>query len=277
MGLAPSRVDWRWAKAADAAEYTPSQALYRLQTADSLVAAAYRFKYAADHQLEVPYECEVVSDAYQLFTDRPYERLFVEGMLLGGEKNDSVIAKKIGATPDVIAVFHDLFFDVRGYLEAEGWVVARLFEGSLYGGLSSRDRVGQLHRIAWLCGSYLFGSFYSGKFDPGLRQQINLRMSDILTKNSMLTALCLGAGGGEQNVQVLAMCLEETRAAVAAAAESGTGDKEFAGAVLGFLRSVPLQVADPSDTAKLDLSAREARAHVSLSEALQHVSEPHVR
>lgn len=275
MGLAPSRVDWRWAKAAVAAEYTASQAPYHLGK-DPGVLAAYRFKRAVDHGL--PYEGpEVVADAYELFSSRPYEKLYVEGMLLGGEANDELIAHKIGATADVVAVYHDIFFDIRSRRDSEGWIVAQLFQGSLYGGMSSRDRVGMLHRVAWLGGSALFSSYYSGKHDPELRGIMLERMRDMLAKNSMLTSMCLGAGGGEQNLAVLQTCLEDTRQTIAAAAGAGSGDKEFGGAILDFLRSVPLQVADPTDTANLDMSAREPRAHLSLAEALKHVPEPNVR
>lgn len=270
MGLAPSRVDWRWAKAADAAEYQPSQAIYRLQAADPLTKAAYQFKWSNDHSL--PYEGpSVVADAFELFSNLPYERLFVEGLLVGGEQNDEVIGRKIGATADVIACFHDLFFDVRSRREAEGWMVARLFQGSLYGGMSARDRVGQLHRVAWLGGSRLFTSYYTGQYDNQLRDELVLRMRDILAKNSLLTAMCLGAGGSEKDIAVLQTCIEDTRAQVAAAASAGTGDSEFAKAIMGFLHSTPLQVADPTDRANLDMSAREDRAHESLTKALQHV------
>ena len=45
-------------------------------------------------------------------------------------------------------------------------------------------------------------------------------------------------------------------------------DESYGAAVLGFLRSVPLQVADPNDPTLMNPSAREPRAHITLRDAL---------
>lgn len=269
MGLAPNRVDWRWAKASEAAQYADSQAAYHLRGADPMVVAAYRFKRALDGGL--PIEREDIADAYELFHNRPEQRLYVEGMLLGG-LDDTAAGLGVCATADVVAAFHDIFFDVRSRRDHEGWIVSLLFQGMLYGNPTPRDRTGLMHRISWLGGADLFRAYYTGKFDPALRDKLLQRQSDMVAKQSLLTAMCIGHGSGEHHVGLMIGHIERAQAEVAKAAEHATGDKGLADTIMGFLQSIPTQVADPLDKANVNLPAREPRAHEYL-----HDGQPHAR
>jgi hypothetical protein len=255
--LAPARIDWRWALAADSTEYSDSQALYRLQSADDLTKSAYLFKRAADEGLDTSRWPDIAA-AYELHTNRPGERLFVEGLLLA-EGIDEYIADLNGCAPEDIRAYHDLFFDVRPRVKQPGWVVSQLFQGSLYQSLNPRDRTAQLHRVAWLGGIEVFESFYTGRYDDSIREAMVLRIRDMMSKQTFLASGCSG-GSGELNLELMRLYIDDTNKTIANTVAGGGKDKELGEAVMGFLSSMSLKVADPKDPANLALPAREPRA-----------------
>ncbi len=174
------------------------------------------------------------------------------------DSNDDTIANLAACDSADIQAFHDLFFDVRSRLMKPGWVVAQLFGGSLYGSINPRDRVAQLHRIAWLGGQDIFLSYYSGDWNPTLATDMSDLIKSVLAKQSLLASMCM-VGRDEVNIDVLRVFLETTKEDVARTAAGG--DEEQSRAILGFLKSIPLTVADPTDERNLTLPAQEKRAH----------------
>ena len=258
--------DWRWRAAIDGAQYTRVQATYQLKGADELVRAASSFKRAADARLDTD-AWPLVGDAYELYTSHARTRLMVECLLLGVAET-AMIAKLTGLPSAVVEHYHDLFFDVRG--RPQLWVNAELFQGRFLGDLDERDQIGIQHRLAYLLGWEAFVDSQSGMPTNASRAKMITATRDILIQQLLNTALVHGG-----NPDVLA------RLAAASAGAQSTkqatpvteADESYGAAVLGFLRSVPLQVADPDDPALRNPSAREPRAHISLRDALDAVDD----
>ncbi len=180
----------------------------------------------------------------------------MEGLLIGNA-DDAHTAELCGCDVDDVRAYHDLFFDVKPRLMTPGWVVAQLFQGSLYGALNPRDRIAQLHRVAWLGGYEIFTAFYTGRKSPEILGQVVALRDDILVKQSMLASMCI-AMGGENSVELLKISIETTQRQVAETASGG--NEEMANAMMGFLQSIPLTVADPTDASNVTLPAREPRS-----------------
>ncbi len=253
--LAPRSTAWRWEAATSASEHSDSQALYLLESADTVTRRAYLFKRAVDSGLDGSRWSDVEA-AHELWANRPGDKLFVEGLLLGGAEVDK-IAYQAGADVADIRAYHDLFFDVSNHLDKPGWLVARLFQGGLYAPVSSRDRVGIMHRLAWLSGPEIFSAFYTGRYDAEIKGVLHTRLHDMLAKQSMLAAMCLG-GRGELDIELLRIFVADSQKTVAEVASGG--DAKTAQAIHTFLTSIPMSVNDPKAVENLNLPAREPRA-----------------
>jgi hypothetical protein len=251
---------WRWEVACQAAEYTVAQATYHARHHDPLVRAATSFKRNADAGLDVE-PWQLVANAYELFTGHPQMRQQVECLLLAGAETQT-IAKCTGLESDLIECFHNLFFDVRD--RPQLWINACLFQGTFASDLDERDRIGIQHRLAYALGSDAYIALQSGRLTDAARSKILAVARDILAQQLLGTVL---VHGGDPDVvarlvTALAVAAPKQTASVEIA-EKGHGE-----VVMAFLRSVPLQVADPDDPAFRDPSAREPRAHIALREAL---------
>jgi hypothetical protein len=258
VSLAPGRLDWRWAKASEVAEYTDSQAVYHLRGADAATVDAYRFKRAVDRG--EPWPDTPTAAAYELFIqpNRFEERLFVEGMLLAGAKNED-FAAKVPCAPADVQAYHDLFFDVRPRLEAPAWIVGQLFHGGLYGPMNLRDRAGVVHRLAWMAGPQIFEAYATGNQDPALREKMAERIKDIVAKQSLISSMCLAGHGGEVDIEVLRVFIDVDRQIKETVKNIGA-DESSQAVLAEFVRSVPFKVADPTDVRNLTLPAIEPRA-----------------
>ena len=254
--LPPIRLDHRWSLATDATHYSLDQARYKLRSADSVTRTAFDFKRMADAGLDTGAWPEITA-ATDLQLNRSAERTFCEGLLLAGADN-AEIARHMGCHPGDVQAFHDLFFDVRPYRENAGWVVARLFGGSLYSSVSHRDVVGKLHRIAWLGGPHVFLAYYTGVREAFVTTEVQDLVKDVLRKQSLLTSMSV-SGNDESAVEILRLMLEDSTKDVASVAAGG--DEQTANAMLGFLKTMTLTIADPTVEANQQLPARELRAH----------------
>ncbi len=257
MSLAPARVDWRWALASDATEYTQTQALARLAGADPIVLDGYRFKRAADAGRPTD-KWPAVESAYELKTNRPAERLFIEGMLLA-DADYAYIATMAGCSPDDVRAYHDLFFDVKTRLQSSAWVVGNLFQGALYQTMNVRDRIAQMHRLAWLGGVAVFEAYYTGRYDDEIRQKVVHSIRDIMAKKTLLMVGCT-EGGDETKLDMIRIFIDDTNKVVREVLGGPGAEKEYGAAVMSFLSSVSMQVVNPADPANLTLPAREPRA-----------------
>lgn len=256
MSLAPGRTDWRWAKAADVAEYTDTQAIYHLRSADQQTIDAYRFKRGIDRGER--FDGTAIAAAYELFINRFEERLYVEGHLLAGSANEQ-IAPRVPCGPDDVQAYHDVFFDIRERRDAPAWIIGQLFQGGLYGPMNLRDRSGVAHRIAWMAGPEIFEAYATGKSNPQIMDVLKDRIRDMLAKQSLINAMCL-SGKGDLDVEVLRIFIDDTNKNIADTVKTAAGSKEANEVILDFLRQVPLIVADPTDPRNLTLDAREPRA-----------------
>lgn len=257
----------------EVSDYADSEAVYHLKDADRLVREAYKYKMARDRGSDTSRWPEIEA-AYEFYANRPFEKLAIEGMLLAGAKDDVDIGQFAACSGGDVAVYHDLFFDVRPRLKSPGWIAARFFQGEPYGPSSSRDRVGRMHRLAWLGGKDLFECVYTGLYDDALRVKIQQQIRGILAKTSMLNALTY-SGNQELNVQVLSIFLDDTHKQIAAAAQQqGGGDSDYSKALIDFLRAKPPVVADLTDPRNLSLPADEPRASSYIEAA--HVVDSHV-
>lgn len=255
--LAPNRTDWRWEQACKATEYSDTQAIHHLGDVE-LVRRAYKFKRAIDINLDGGRWPEIAS-AYELWANRPAEKLFIEGLLLA-DQDFSGIADEVGADPEDIEAYHDLFFDVKDKLHKPGWLVARLFQGGLYAPISTRDRVGIMHRLAWLAGAAVFRSYYTGARDVTIQQNTRDIMNDILIKQGTISAMCIG-GRGELDIEVIRVCVEDTKRR-AAEVIGGGADTATTNAIMQFLGGLNdhMGVGDHKAVKNLNLPAREPRA-----------------
>jgi hypothetical protein len=116
---------WRWARAGYLVDHHRNP---RSQD-DQLTRDAWLFhrrlercRSEADRQ-QLALDFPVISDAYQIWTGPALRRAVIEARLLGDEP-DVVIANKCGLTPDAVAVYHDVFFEVRPHLHADIYILA---------------------------------------------------------------------------------------------------------------------------------------------------------
>jgi hypothetical protein len=268
VALAPDRTDWRWLQAVQATDFTDSQAQYQLRDADDVTRRAYLFKRAADAGLDTSRWPEFEA-AHELWANRPTEKLFIEGMLLGKQSVDRIAYDVCCGSQD-IQIFHDLFFDVTHRLDRPGWLVARMFQGNLYSPLSSRDRVGIMHRLAWLAGPELFKSYYTGVWDPSIADILKVRIADMTAKQALVSSMCIG-GRGDLDIEVLRLFFDDAKQKVKDTVAQ-SGDKGMSDAVMGFLSDLSVKVANPLDPANLHLPAREPRAHEIIAQSLSKVA-----
>lgn len=269
MALAPARTDWRWQAACQATDFSDTQAQYQLRDCDEVTKRAYLFKRAADAGLDTSRWPEFVA-AHELWSNRPDDKLFIEGLLLGKQSVD-LIAYQICCDPLDISTFHDLFFDVTDKLDRPGWLVARMFQGNVYTPLNSRDRSGIMHRLAWLAGPELFRSYYTGTWDDTIKDVMRIRFEDMVSKQALLSAMCIG-GRGELDIETMRLFVDSTKKAIADTVNA-SGDKEVQGAMLEFFAGMKVSVANPLEAQNIGLPKREKRAHEIIETSLQAV--PH--
>jgi hypothetical protein len=135
-------VDWRWRRAAVLIDRGEPLSL---ASDDSAVREATAF-------LRAWRDCKDDADRQRLTLDLPalygahrlsraadaFARLEVEARLLT-EEPYAQIGEKCGLTPEVVAAFHNTFFDVRDRLQAEGYVLHHVIGPKAHAGLTEAD------------------------------------------------------------------------------------------------------------------------------------------
>lgn len=252
---------WRWELASAALQQSDASASWMQRGWDDVTREVYRFRRAEERHL---YYEGPIRDAYRVHRERPKLRLYVEGMLLSGEKDDALIADMVEmAVPDVRA-FHDVFFDVRPRLHRAGWIGEQFFAGEVYRPLSRHDTAEMYHRIAWLGGPLIFQAMTGRRPDPALRRQIGQEIGqliqDMLARQSLLITQTLGQSG-ELGLQGLALALTQTAEAMGKALpEHQQALVAMKEQMTAFLTRAPLSVAAPKATSNLLLEGgREPR------------------
>src|SRR5262249_46650398 len=80
-----------------------------------------------------------LAEAHSVYTGELLRRAGLEARLLAGS-DDFTIAGKLGLSPAAVAVYHDLYFDVRPHLNAHAYVLGVVLGGKPFGGLTLDDR-----------------------------------------------------------------------------------------------------------------------------------------
>jgi hypothetical protein len=161
--------DWRWRLAAHLAE---GQGPIPRCWSDGWVRRAARFAEAlrhcrnADGVLRLPPRMSAIDQAYRLYVGpESLRRWEVEARLLAGE-SFAQVAAKCDSTPDVIAAYHALFFDVQGSLEACDYIVNVVIGPKAHGGLSEADTEVILKLFGYTYGSPLLDAVLAYYRDP---------------------------------------------------------------------------------------------------------------
>lgn len=243
---------WRWELASAALKQSDASVAWASRNWDDTTRAVYQFRRAEERRL---YYEGSLPDVYRVHRERPKLRLYVEGMLLSGEKDDALIGDMVEMSAEDVRLFHDVFFDVRPRLHREGWIAEQFFGGETFRPLSRHDTSEMYHRIAWLAGPLIFRAMHSRRPEPELRRQINQEIGqltqDILARQSLLMIQCLGHGG-ELGLQSLGLALQQTSDAMGKALpehqQALVAMKEQFNA---FLLRAPLSVAAPKAPSNL--------------------------
>ena len=212
-------------------------------------------------------EFPAVAGAYDIFVNRPKQRLLIEGLLLcdPDEITYRWIAEGNGFDASVVHAYAFLFFDVRPRLDKWMWVFEMLFNQSLYETISGRDSLAQAHRVAWLCGPELFLAYTNPKesWDDATKTRMVERLSDMYYKQAFVQSFSRGHYN-ERDLKTIEYVIADVKNE---AMKGISGNEEHADAVLAFLQDVPLAVADPSVESNLSLPAREERIadHVDIA------------
>jgi hypothetical protein len=167
-------------------------------------------------------------------------------------------ASLVGCEVDDVRSYHDLFFDVKPRLGSPAWVVANLFQGALYQTMNTRDRIAQMHRLAWLGGTPVFEAYYTGRYDDEIVKKVAHSIRDIMAKKSLLLVGCT-EGGDETKMELIRIFMDDTSKKISEVMGGAGAEKEYGQAVISFLSNIPMRVVDPRDPANLTLPAREPR------------------
>jgi len=249
--LAPDRPDWRWARVAELSQYSTTAALARLQQEDEVTRRAFEFRRALDRGL-MPGEFKKHEAAYELFMNRPEMRLQLEGFLIAGEKDDP-IAYDIYSTPEVVELYHDLFFWVRSGLDRPIWLNSAVFGGLPHTNTHLGDTRGTALRMAYKLGPVAFREMLgAGLSSETTVQQMKSMVHEVLM--TQVAMMSFSAGTHRELPEWVGRLMDQKDSG----ASSGNNDMDRAIDV--FFEDLSISVADPTDERNLNLPAREERA-----------------
>lgn len=221
---------------------------------DPILKRGYLFKRAMTKRHGPSIDYPEMMSAYQYYMGTLVTRGMLEGYLLTGAENER-IAQSFCCRPEVIAAYHDLFFDVRPRLEAFAWINSAVFGDVAYTGVAKYDRHGMLQRIAWLGGVDLYESLLSPRSKVKDVAEVYREVIErALVQNSLETAISTG-----NNPEVAYQLLTTTVEKLTPKDDGQSADDEYQEAVTAFVQSVGISVADPTQDANLKLPARELR------------------
>jgi hypothetical protein len=107
-----------------------------------------------------------IDQSYRLYVGpESVRRWEVEARLLAGESFEQVAAK-CDSTPDVIAAYHALFFDVQGSLEASDYIVNVVIGPKAHAGLSEADTEVVLKLYGYTYGNRVLDAVLAYYRDP---------------------------------------------------------------------------------------------------------------
>jgi hypothetical protein len=218
-------VDWRWRRAAillDQGEPFSVADDHAVREATAFLRAWRDCKNDADRQrlaLDMPalygaHQLYLAADALvkeeaeaRLLTDEPYAQ----------------IAEKCGLTPDVVAAFHNTFFDVRDRLHAEGYVFHQVIGPKAHAGLTEADVDVILKLYAYAGGPLVVDALVRYYRDPPIvpdrpellpNAELQELRTKLLLKASILAHTLPANASGLKKMAVLAEAVKVIRSAL---------------------------------------------------------------
>ncbi len=259
LQLAPSRPDWRWARATVLSGQSDMRMAGRLPTEDPLVCQAVKFKRWFDRNMG-PGEYSDVQAAHHVFLNDQFQRMYMEAWILAGATNEQV-ADQLWCGPGVVQWYHDLFFAVREGLNRPSWICATIFRGAPHRGLHKTDQHGLHLRLAWLGGYETLKLYVQSKtFDAPSIKLIREFMRANLLKCGV--DLSFNSGLDPDSAMFVVSLLNEGKE------ESGASKSIIADHIAQLISETSslIGLAPPNAARNLTLGAREPRVYEQLGE-----------
>jgi hypothetical protein len=256
MALAPASPDWRWVRAVQLADHSAIAVDSPLLLQEDVYirqAMAWRRANPAIRAQSAPY----IDSAVELYTNRPREKMLVEGFLLAGASDEDV-CKHMDMSPFDVAAFASLFFDIRGRkpVTVASWV----FGGFAHNGASIKDRTGMAHRIAWIGGMDVYVRYLTQGLAPTEERKLMKQFTMDATLRAATEFALTATSRPDQAMDVIRVATELAKADEEAAKEANEAKKGSADeAIADFVSSLSISVADPNDPANLSLPKEEKR------------------
>lgn len=262
-------MDWRWDLIKSNWSLSPAERevgkIYVDEIAsrkrDPVLTALWSFYDDLQANLRVDLDFPSMAKAYEIMTERPKARQYIEGMVLCRVPAQE-ISMQCGISPSVITAYEAMFFDVRPYLHLEAWICELVFSGDLVRRLNQFDVYLLSRRVAWLMGAGVFHCMYGGgRACPELVKHAERNIHEISRKSALLRSMTRGHMDEELDVALIQEVVQATRVQQGAGdgVTAGGFEAKHANAVVSMLSAVTLSVADPSLEATLQQPARDQR------------------
>ena len=156
--------EWRWNTICDLVDN--GRAMNRAEK-DVYMRRGYNFKQRDLTAVDTPGRRSLLRDypdifhAHAMWVYPASEKWIIEAAIMTRADNEK-IAQFVGKTPEVIAAYEKLFYDIRAKLDNPGYVMSRVVMPSIIRGLHERDFDLLLKSIAYVAGWDIFVSFMSG-------------------------------------------------------------------------------------------------------------------
>jgi len=110
-----------------------------------------------------------IADAHHFYTNaEPLRRAELEARLLANDADDQAIALKLGLSPETVAAYHDIYFDVRPFLDADVYIVLTVFGTKAHYGLTEKDSPLILKMLGYQMGSLVIDEYLGYLRDPSI-------------------------------------------------------------------------------------------------------------
>lgn len=248
--IAPDRPDWRWARVAELSQHSTTSALALLKKEDELTLRAYQYKQDLDKGLGERHP--ELDAAHTLFVAHPTMRMHVEALLIAGADND-LIADACFLSPDVVELYHEIYFWVRPGLKRPVWINSTFFAGFTHSGAHHADTHSIALRLGWKLGPEVYIALtQSGLNSETARGQIRTMVQDVLYAQA--ANLCFASQHVHETPDWFRAIVEDKGGG------KGSSNDDLGNAIDKFFDGMGISVADPTNESNLSLPAREERA-----------------
>src|SRR5208282_381520 len=110
-----------------------------------------------------------IAEAHRFFTTaKPIRRAELEARLLANDADDQAIALKLDLSPEAVAAYHDIYFNVRPFLHADVFIVLTVFGTKAHYGLTEKDSPLILKMLGYQMGSLVIDEFLAYLHDSSI-------------------------------------------------------------------------------------------------------------